>query len=274
LNYPHQHLGTGSETLLKIAEGRHPFCAEFGRAQRPAVIVGSGLLEHSDKSAVMAALKIIVEQGKVVQDDWNGFNVLMLNAAQAAGRDLGLVQGARAHSSEIKFLYLLGADELTPADIPANSFVVYQGHHGDRSAYRANIILPGTAYTEKEGTYENTEGRTQQTSPAVPTVGDSRDDWKIIRALSEVAGVRLPYDTANGLRARMLAVSPNLLRVDDVESPVELPFPLKNQSPSAVVLSSFPKTVENFYMTDAITRASRTMAQCTAAFFGKGEERA
>ncbi len=274
LNYPHQHLGTGSETLIKIAEGRHPFCAEFGRAQRPAVIVGSGLLEHSDKSAVMAALEIIVEQGKVVQDDWNGFNVLMLNAAQAAGRDLGLVQGARAHSSEIKFLYLLGADELTPADIPANSFVVYQGHHGDRSAYRANIILPGTAYAEKEGTYENTEGRSQQTSPAVPTVGDSRDDWKIIRALSEVAGVRLPYDTANGLRARMLAVSPNLLRVDDVETPVELPFPLTNQSPSAVVLSSFPKTVENFYMTDAITRASRTMAQCTAAFFGKGEERA
>ncbi len=108
----------------------------------------------------------------------------------------------------------------------------------------------------------------------MPTVGDSRDDWKIIRALSEVAGVRLPYDTANGLRARMLAVSPNLLRVDDVETPLELPFPLTNQSPSTVVLSSFPKTVENFYMTDAITRASRTMAQCTAAFFGKGEERA
>jgi NADH dehydrogenase (ubiquinone) Fe-S protein 1 len=126
-------------------------------------------------------------------------------------------------------------------------------------------------YTEKEGTYENTEGRTQQTSPAVPTVGDSRDDWKIIRALSEIAGVRLPYDTANGLRARMLAVSPNLLRIDDLEPPTDFSLTLKNQFPSTVALSSFPKAVENFYMTDSITRASRTMAQCTAAFFGKRE---
>lgn len=217
LTYPHQHLGVSTDTLLEIAEGRHPFCAELASAERPVVIVGSGALERADKAAIMSALDIIAQQSRLIRDEWFGANVLLLNASQAAARDLGFVRGARAGKSEAKFVYLLGADDLTPADIPEDAFVVYQGHHGDRSAYRANVILPGAAYTEKEGTYENVEGRAQQTSPAVPTVGDARDDWKIIRALSEVAGKTLPYDSANGLRARMLAVAPNLSRVDEVE---------------------------------------------------------
>lgn len=269
LTYPHEYLGSGGETLLQIAEGRHPFCAELASAERPAVIVGASLLERLDKAAVMAAVDIIAQQGNMVRDDWVGSNMLLLNASQAGGHDLGLVPGARAGNTKTKFVYLLGADEPTPADIPADAFVVYQGHHGDRSAYRANVILPGAAYTEKEGTYENTEGRAQQTSPAVPTVGDARDDWKIIRALSEVAGVRLPYDTTNGLRARMLAVAPNLLRIDDVEPASDWSFSLKTPSTSQIVLSPFPKAFENYYMTDSISRASRTMAQCTAASVGR-----
>lgn len=269
LTYPHQHLGIGTETILEIAEGRHPICAELATAERPVIIVGSSVLERSDKAAVMSAVDIIAEQSKVIREDWFGANVLLLNASQAGARDLGLVPGARASKKEMKFVYLLGADELTPADIPADAFVVYQGHHGDRSAYRANVILPGAAYTEKEGTYENMEGRPQQTSPAVPTVGDARDDWKIIRALSEVAGVRLPYDTANGLRARMLAVSPNLLRVDEVEPALGWSVDSNIQSPPRIELSPLSKAVENYYMTDAISRASRTMAQCTATIARK-----
>lgn len=179
--------------------------------------MGSGALERVEKATIMSALDIIAKQSTLIRDDWFGANVMLLNASQAAARALGFLSGARAGSAEAKFLYLRGADDLTHADIPGDAFVVYQGHHGDRSAYRANVILPGAAYTEKEGTYENLEGRAQQTSPAVPKVGDARDDWQIIRALSEVAGKTLPYDTVNGLRARMRAVSPNLLRVDEVE---------------------------------------------------------
>ncbi|KAG0587503.1 hypothetical protein KC19_2G169300 [Ceratodon purpureus] len=264
LTYPHQHLGESTDTLLEIAEGRHPFCAELASAERPVVIVGSGALERPDKEAIMSALDIIAQQSTLIRDDWFGANVLLLNASQAAARDLGFVPGARAGKSEAKFLYLLGADDLTPADIPEDAFVVYQGHHGDRSAYRANVILPGAAYTEKEGTYENVEGRAQQTSPAVPTVGDARDDWKIIRALSEVAGKTLPYDTANGLRARMLAVAPNLLRVDEVELATGWSLDLNTRPTTALESSPLPKAIDNYYMTDAISRASRVMAQCTS----------
>lgn len=243
LAYPHQHLGVSTDTLLEIAEGRHPFCAELASAERPVVIVGSGALERADKAAIMSALDIIAQQSTLIRDDWFGANVLLLNASQAAARDLGFVSGARAGKAEAKFLYLLGADDLTPADIPEDAFVVYQGHHGDRSAYRANVILPGAAYTEKEGTYENLEGRPQQTSRAVPTVGDARDDWKIIRALSEVAGKTLPYDTANGLRARMLAVSPNLLRVDEVELATGWSLDAATRPSSALESSPLPKAV-------------------------------
>lgn len=274
LAYPHQHLGVSTDTLLEIAEGRHPFCAELASAQRPVVIVGSGALERADKSAIMSALDIIAEHSTLIRDEWFGANVLLLNASQAAARDLGFVPGARAGNSEAKFLYLLGADDLTPADIPDDAFVVYQGHHGDRSAYRANVILPGAAYTEKEGTFENLEGRPQQTSPAVPTVGDARDDWKIIRALSEVAGKTLPYDSANGLRARMLAVAPNLLRVDEVELATGWSLDSATRPSSALESSPLPKAVENYYMTDAISRASRTMAQCTSTLAKRQAETA
>jgi hypothetical protein len=157
---------------------------------------------------------------------------------------------ARAGKSEAKFVYLLGADDLTPADIPEDAFVVYQGHHGDRSTYRANVILPGAAYTEKEGTYENVEGRAQQTSPAVPTVGDARDDWKIIRTLSEVAGKTLPYDNANGLRARMLAEALNLLRVDEVELATGWSLDMNMRPTTALEYSALPKAIENYYMAD------------------------
>lgn len=264
LAYPHQHLGESTDTLLEIAEGRHPFCAEIASAERPVVIVGSGALERTDKAAIMSALDVIAQQSTLIREDWFGANVLLLNASQAAARDLGFIPGARAGSADAKFLYLLGADDLTPADIPEDAFVVYQGHHGDRSAYRANVILPGAAYTEKEGTYENLEGRAQQTAPAVPTVGDARDDWKIVRALSEVAGKALPYDTVNGLRARMLAVAPNLLRVDEIEVSTGWALDLDTRPASALESSPLPKAIENYYMTDAISRASRTMAQCTS----------
>ncbi|CAM6082619.1 unnamed protein product [Calypogeia fissa] len=268
LHYPFEHLGTTTETLLAIAQGQHPFSKKLASANFPSIVVGSGVLQRKDKEAVLAAVQTIVERAKVIRDDWNGYNFLLVNAAQAAGLDLGFVSGARAQTgdkSNIKFLYLLGADDLTPEDIPEDAFVVYQGHHGDRSAYRANVILPGVAFTEKEGTYENVEGRTQTTRPAVPTVGDARDDWKIVRALSEVTGVQLPYDTINGVRARLLAVAPNLFRMDGLEPAIPLPLSSLPDPKAKLALSPFQKAIENFYMTDAITRASKNMAQATAA---------
>lgn len=268
-NYDHQHLGTGSQTLLEIAEGRHPFCTAILNAKNLAIIVGAGLFERSDKDAIVAAVETIAKLGKVVRPGWNGLNVLLLNAAQAAALDLGLVPESSKSIESGKFLYLMGADDVKLDRVPDDAFVVYQGHHGDRSVYRANVILPSTAFSEKEGTYENTEGCTQQTLPAVPTVGDARDDWKIIRALSEVAGLQLPYDSLGGIRSRIKMVAPNLSNMDEREAATFSTTSLKPGWSEKMRLSAFGSAVENFYMTDSVTRASKIMAQCSATLLKK-----
>lgn len=267
-NYDHQHLGTGPETLTELAEGRHPFCSAISNAKNPVIIVGAGLFEREDKDAIFATVEAIAKKHNVIRPDWNGLNVLLLNAAQAAALDLGLVPESTNSIESAKFVYLMGADDVNLDKLPNDAFVVYQGHHGDRGVYRANIILPASAFSEKEGTYVNTEGCTQQTLPAVPTVGDARDDWKIIRALSEVAGLTLPYDSVGGIRMRIRTVAPNLLNVDERE-PATFGPSVKPEVTGKMDTTPFKSAVENFYMTDSITRASKIMAQCSAMLLKK-----
>lgn len=269
LTYACENLGGGAGTLLEIAEGRHPFAAELAKAKRPLVIVGAGILSRDDRDTILSALHVIADHGGVVKEGWNGFNLLHLSAGRVAGLDIGFLPGVKAAVNKIppKLVYLLGADEVDPSSFASDSVVIYQGHHGDKGASLANIVLPGAAYTEKEATYVNTEGRVQLTRAAVPVVGSSRDDWKIIRALSEVAGVALPYDTVDAVRSRLAEVAPHLVRVDEVEEPSwHNGNALHHRKIGAVDSSSaFTKTISNFYMTDSITRASQTMAKCTAA---------
>ncbi|KAF8010047.1 hypothetical protein BT93_J0882 [Corymbia citriodora subsp. variegata] len=269
LNYDHEHLGTGPQTLTELAEGRHPFCSTLKNAKNPAIIVGAGLFEREDLEAILSAIETIAKNGNVVRPDWNGYNVLLLHAAQAAALDLGLVPQSPDSIKSAKFVYLMGADDVNVKDIPDDAFVVYQGHHGDRSVYRANVILPASAFSEKEGTYENTEGCVQQTLPAVPTVGDARDDWKIVRALSEVAGVQLPYDSVGGIRSRIQTVAPNLVSVDEREPATFSATTLRPNTNQKISPNNFGTAIENFYMTDAITRASKIMAQCSAMLLKK-----
>ncbi|CAK9164070.1 unnamed protein product [Ilex paraguariensis] len=263
LNYDHQHLGTGPETLIEIAEGRHPFFSALSNAKNPAIIVGAGIFDRKDTDAIFSAVETIAKHGNIIRPDWNGLNVLLLNAAQAASLDLGLVPESDNCIESAKFLYLMGADDTNLEKLPEDAFVVYQGHHGDRCVYRANVIFPASAFTEKEGTYANTEGCAQITIPAVPTVGDARDDWKIIRALSEVSGIPLPYDSLSAVRSRIRTVAPNLLNVDERE-PATFSASLKPDVSQKMSMDPFGTAVENFYMTDSITRASKIMAQCSA----------
>ncbi|KAI3976478.1 hypothetical protein MKX01_008336 [Papaver californicum] len=268
-NYDHQHLGSGPQTLQEIAEGRHPFCSALLSAKNPAIIVGAGLFERQDKDAIFSTVESIAKQAKAVRSDWNGLNVLLLNAAQAAALDLGLVPESENALETAKLVYLMGADDVDLEKLPSDAFVVYQGHHGDKGVYRANVILPSSAFSEKEGTYENTEGCTQQTLPAVPTVGDARDDWKILRALSEVSGLRLPYETLGGVRARIRTVAPNLVHTDEREPASFSATLAKPETQQKMSKEEFGVAVENFYMTDAITRASKIMAQCSASLLKK-----
>ncbi|XP_078440800.1 NADH-ubiquinone dehydrogenase [Wolffia australiana] len=271
LNYEHQHLGTSPVALLELAHGRHPFSATLLAAQNPVIILGAGILLRPDKDAIFTAAEAIARRTKLIRPDWNGLNVLLHGAAQAAALDLGLVPPPDLSLGAAKFVYLMGADEISTSDLTNDAFVVYQGHHGDRGVYRANVILPASAFSEKEGTYANTEGRAQWTSPAVPTVGDARDDWKIIRALSEVAGVCLPYDSLEGVRARMETVAPNLLRLEERETAMPF-FGVRPDGEMEQISSEpFAPVVENFYMTNSITRASKIMAQCSAVLLNKSK---
>lgn len=267
-NYDHEHLGTGPQTLTEIAEGRHQFFSALSNAKNPVIIVGAGIFEREDQDAIFAAVQNIAKKANVVRPDWNGLNVLLLNAAQAAALDLGLVPESDKCLDSAKFLYLMGADDVNLDKLPSDAFVVYQGHHGDHSVYRANVILPASAFSEKEGTYVNTEGCAQTTIPAVPTVGDARDDWKIIRALSEVAGVPLPYDSLGAIRSRMRTVAPNLLEIDE-RQPATFSTLLKPECKQTISSAPFKPAIDNFYMTDSITRASKIMAQCSATLLKK-----
>ena len=271
LTYAVEQLGAGPETLSAIAAGDHAFAKVLKDAERAMIVVGMGVLARPDGAAVLASARRIAEAAGMVGDGWNGFNVLHTAAARVAGLDLGFVpgQGGRdvaaildgAGGGEIGLVYLLGADEIDTAAL-GRAFVVYQGHHGDAGAHRADVVLPGAAYTEKSATYVNTEGRVQRTQLAVFPPGEAREDWKILRALSAVLGKPLPYDTLGALRERMAEVAPSFAEVDAVTPAAWGPFGVAG----AIDPAPFANPVSNFYMTDPISRASPTMAECTAAF--------
>ncbi len=278
LTYKVERLGGGPETLTDIAAGKHSFAKTLEDAERAMIVVGMGALARPDGTAVLAAARKIAEDFGLVREDWNGFNVLHTAAGRVAGLDLGLVPGKRggkdvgkildaAASGKIEVVYLLGADELDMNRL-GDAFVVYQGHNGDAGAHRADVVLPGAAYTEKNATYVNTEGRPQQTRLALYPPGEAREDWKIIRALSGVLGKPLAYNTLGELRARMAKVAPHFTATDEITPAAWGAF----GAPGGVDAAAFESPVKNFYMTDPISRASATMAACTAAFVTAGRQ--
>jgi NADH-quinone oxidoreductase subunit G len=277
LTYRYDHLGAGPQTLKEIADGTHAFCEVLKSAEHPMIIVGQGALTRDDGAAVLAAARSIADTTGMIAEDWNGFNVLHMAAGRVAGLDLGLVPGEGgkdvagildgAVSGDIGVVYLLAADEIDASKL-SNSFVVYQGHHGDTGAHVADVILPGAAYTEKEGTYVNTEGRVQRGRRATFPPGDAREDWSILRALSDVLGKTLPYDNLGQVRARMAEVAPVLDQLDIVEVSDWTGFGQAGSMDDA----AFATPITNFHMTDPISRASATMAACTESFAGTAEK--
>ncbi len=270
LSYPVYDLGSGPDVLAELAAGRGDFAKALSAAERPMVVLGMAGLARPDGGAVLDLARQVAETFKMVREGWNGFNVLHTAAARVAGLDLGFVPGSGgrdtdgilkgAADGEIEALYLLGADEIDMSRLGEMAFVIYQGHHGDAGAHRADVILPGAAYTEKNGTYTNTEGRVQLGRLATFPPGEAREDWTILRALSEVVGTRLPYDSLGALRQRLIAVNPVFAALDTIE-----PAPWGDFGAAGMLDSApFGAAIDNYYMTDPISRASETMAKCSA----------
>jgi NADH-quinone oxidoreductase subunit G len=274
LTYPYEYLGAGGQTLADVADGKHSFAETLKAAKNPMVIVGAGAAARADGAAILGlCARIVQNAGEGKDADWNGFNVLHTAAARAAGLDLGFVPQsggldapamiAAAGKGELDVLYLLGADEI---ELPqtGSSFVIYQGSHGDRGAHRADVILPGAAYTEKSVTYVNTEGRAQMTERAVFPPGDAKEDWAIIRALSAAAGQTLPYDTLGALRAVIYNTAPQLARLGKVDkAPLDAVGTLA-KSTGSIGGEPFASPVRDFYLTNPIARASAVMAEMSA----------
>ncbi len=253
LTYTVEWLGNDLSLLAKLPKAAKD---ALSKAERPAMIVGGGALGAGGQGATLALAKSL----KLVRDGWNGYNVLHMAASRMAGLMLGYAQdgGVKAiDAAKPKLVFLLGADEV-PADLFKKSFKVFIGHHGDKGAEMADVILPAATYAEKPGTYVNIEGRVQRADRAVFPVGDAREDWAILRALSDVLGVTLPLDSFEQLRAAMAAEVPALGQEGLVAydwSPPKL---------AAEASGPIGSPIKDFYLTNAICRASPTMQRCSA----------
>jgi NADH-quinone oxidoreductase subunit G len=271
LTFDYNWLGAGSKTVGKLPKAAVDFLT---KAERPAIIVGSGALTGETGPAVLNALGALAKKVGVVAPDsqeeggWNGFNVLHTAAARVAGLDMGFVPGEGGKTvfdmikpGALDVLFLLGADEIELGG--SDAFRVYLGSHGDRGAHGADVILPGSAYTEKPGLYVNTEGRVQMAERVVFPKGQAKEDWAILRALSALVGQTLPYDTLDALRSKLMADHPTFGRIDYLPTPA--PFDVASLGKKGDLGDvAFASSVRDPYLNNPITRASVTMAELSA----------
>jgi NADH-quinone oxidoreductase subunit G len=280
LTYGYDHLGAGPDSLSRLIAGEGDFHKLLKAAKRPLILVGQGALTGPNGAAVLSAAARLAADLGAVREDWIGLSVLHTAAARVGGLDIGFVPGEGGLSaaamttgeSRLDVLFLLGADEI--AMPPAGTFVVYIGTHGDAGAHRADVILPGAAYTEKSGTWVNTEGRVQVGNRAAFPPGDAREDWSILRALSGVLGKTLPFDSLADLRARLYAAHRHLARVDAIEPGT--PEQVARLAALGGNLSgpAFASPIRDFYLTNPIARASAVLAECSALHLGPAAEAA
>ena len=268
LTYAYDYLGAGPQSLAGLAKDKSEFVKALKAAKAPAIVIGAGALTRADGAAV---LKAAAGVAKAFGMTWN---VLHSAAARVGGLDLGFIPGEGgktaaqlAASGGADVLFLLGADEIDTT--ASGAFRIYLGSHGDRGAHGADVILPGAAYTEKNGLYVNTEGRVQQGVRAVFPKGEAKEDWAILRALSQRLGQTLPYDTLDQLRAKLFADHPTCGRIDYVGEPGSAGLDLGALGTAGDLGEApFASAITQFHLSNPIARASVTMAECAALASG------
>ena len=279
LTYPVQHLGNAPDVLADIAGGRQAFADRLKEAQRPMILVGQGAFSREDGLAVLSlAARAAIAACAGKDPGWNSFNVLHTAAARVAGLDLGFVPGpggrdlAGILNADMHVVYLLGADECDLGRL-GGTFTIYQGSHGDTGAARADVVLPGAAYTEKSATYVNTEGRAQQTVKAAFAPGEAKEDWTILRALSALVGQTLPYDSISQLRAAMYKTAPQLAALDTLEARAVSGLDTLAKIGGTLRPDPFGNAIPDFYLTNPVARASATMQGLSALRSGAATKR-
>ena len=272
LTFPVTQLGEDPTLLNSIAAGKGDVADALNKAKHPVIILGAGALARADGAAVLAAARNIASVCNVARNDWNGFNLLHSAASRVGALDIGFVPQkggkdmagivAAIEAKAIKFAYLLGVDEIDMSYF-GDAFVVYQGHHGDIGAHRADVVLPGAAYTEKDAWYVNTEGRVQEAKRAVFAPGQAQIDWEIVAKLANLLGKPLPYRSQQEMR---LQLAVKYTQFQYIGERTEMAWNLATARTDVTMRAEkFDYPVRNYYMSDPISRASRTMAECVAA---------
>jgi NADH-quinone oxidoreductase subunit G len=272
LRYVYDYLGAGPETLADLASGANGFAEKLRSAKNPMIIVGQGALSRPDGLAVLQAAAQLAGSVGALTEEWNGFAVLHTAASRVGGLDLGFVPSAKGADAatmlrSMDVLFLLGADEMNFSAKYAKT-TIYIGSHGDAGAMNADIILPGAAYTEKSGTWVNTEGRVQMGNRAGFAPGEAREEWAILRALSDVLGKKLPFDSLHALRAKLYQDHPHFAQIDEIAAgsvnDVAALGQKANGASSEMTKGGFSSPIKDFYLTNPIARSSAVMAECSA----------
>ena len=283
-DYEAVRLGFGAETLQNLlappTNGKaeiQRFRSLLDKTQRPMLILGQGALSRPDGARIYDLALALAKESGMVAADWNGFSILHTAAARVAGLDLDFLPqpGGRDANAilqgmaqgQLSWLYLLGVDEHIP-ERTDGSFIIYQGSHGDAGAQCADVILPAAAYTEKHALWVNTEGRVQAGRRALFPPGDAREDWAIVRKLSDVLGHRLPYDDLFSLQQAMTARAPHFAQRDQLTplSKTDMPQFLHSDTPlqaEPCLDAPFISPIKSFHLSNSIARASALMAQCS-----------
>ncbi|MCF8474368.1 MAG: NADH-quinone oxidoreductase subunit NuoG [Emcibacter sp.] len=270
LTYPVEYLGNTAKALEELLAGKGVFAKALKSAKKPMIILGSGAVSHVDGAAILKLAHDIADKYGMVKKGWNGFNILHHAISRVGAMDMGLVAKSGvdgildgAVSGNIKVVFNLGADEIDTARLK-KAFVIYQGSHGDEGVKQADVILPGVAYTEKSGTYVNLEGRVQKAPRVIFGPGEAREDWTILRALSERLGHTLPFDNLAELRDKMIADFPSFGLVDQLPSEAWAEFGVQGKISDKPIMNA----IADFYQTNPIARSSKVMAECSNAYEG------
>lgn len=276
--YKVDQLGVSPELIDELLSGSHAFAETLKNAKRPMIILGHGALTRPDAKVIFEKTMALAKVVGTVSDDWNGFNVLHHAASRVAGLDLGFIpqgQGkdiAAMVNGGVDALWMLGADEVDLSALSPECFVIYQGHHGEKVASRADVVLPGAAYTEKFGTYVNTEGRVQRSFRAIFPPGEAKEEWSIIHLIGQALSVEQPYHDLETLRLYMAEVNPVFAQQGLVKNSVDV-------SVGDAVQGSFEKqglnaVISDYFLTNSISRASLTMNECSKLRYAPSAEAA
>ena len=265
LTYPYRHLGDNPWVLKQIVDGVHPICADLKKAKKPMLIFGEHLTTQEDYEAYEYFINKLVNKYNYINNDWSGYNILHTAASRVGGLDIDFVPNKDGMpTNEIlkkcEVIILLGADEIDLNKINKNAFVIYIGHHGDKAAEIADIILPAPAFTEKNATYVNLEGRVQNTFAAIDKLGQAKIDWQIILDLAKLTDVKLQYSNLNEIRKKISKINPVFINTGLKNNDNVFKNSLKQTS---FFQDKIDEKALDYYLTNSICRNSITMKKCS-----------